>query len=87
MLSYFQLLRIKKPELPDEDVDLSDHVDIGNPNIILTCRIHVALFVKASNALADAVADYDCLKYSNSILASAMFSFCYESGSLLPVKT
>jgi hypothetical protein len=80
MLSYFQLLRIKKPELPNEDVDLSDHVDIGDPNIIWACRIHVALFVKASNALADSVADYDCLKYSNSILASAIFSFSYESG-------
>jgi hypothetical protein len=86
MLSYFQLLRIKKHDLPDENIDLTGHVDIGNPEIILTCRIHVALFVRASNALADSVADYDCLKYSNSILASAIFYLCYNSGNLLQFK-
>lgn len=75
-------MRIKKPDLPDENIDFSGHVDIGNPDIILTCRVHVALFAKASNALADAVADYDCLKYSNSVLASAIFYLSYESGNL-----
>lgn len=82
MLSFFQLLRILKPELPDENVDLSGHVDMEHSEIILNCRIHVALFVRASNALADSVADYDCLKYSNSLLASAVFFLSYEPGNL-----
>ena len=67
--------------MPDENVDLNGHVDIDTFGLILACNIHATLFVKASNALADSVADYDCLKYSNSMLASSLFSLCYESGN------
>ena len=48
-----------------------------------TMRIATVPFVAASTALADAVADYDSIKFKNSVLAAATFHLAYCKSKLL----
>ena len=82
LLAYFQIILIFDKRILEIEPEAVYKLPKDHRASVDCLCISVHRFVTASSVLANAVSDYDCMQFSNSVLAAAVFFHFYRHGTI-----